>query len=58
MKGTKPGQFFSNPDGQYINTLKNVAIEKHIDLNKAWQDLSKEEKDIILNGTGEKNLPG
>jgi excinuclease ABC subunit A len=52
MKGSKPGQFYGDPLGQYMATLDSVGKSQNLDFDKAWNDLSDEEKNIALNGTG------
>jgi excinuclease ABC subunit A len=51
--GTKTGRFYGDPYGQYIATLKAAGTSRGIDFTKPWNDLSKSEKGIALNGTGE-----
>lgn len=53
MKGSKPGQFYGDPYGQYIATLKKVGEIHTIDFSQAWNRLSGEAKEIALYGTGE-----
>jgi len=53
MKGSKPGQFYGDPFGQYMSTLMVIGKIHSIEFNKSWNDLNKEEKNIVLNGTGD-----
>jgi len=54
MNGSKPGKFYGDSFGQYIAILQAVADEYNIDYSKLWVELSQKEKDIALNGTGNK----
>lgn len=53
LHGTKPGQFYGDPFGQYIAILKSVGEKKDINFSKPWDQLSDEEKRIAMEGTGE-----
>ncbi len=55
LAGTKPGAFFSEPDGQYIATLRE-ALGPEVDLTVAWRALSEATRQIALHGTGSKRL--
>ncbi|MCB2197156.1 MAG: excinuclease ABC subunit UvrA [Bacteroidetes bacterium] len=54
MKGSKPGQFYGDPYGQYMAILNAVGKKLNINLSIPWIDLDKETKDIILQGTGDR----
>ncbi|MFC2104743.1 ATP-binding cassette domain-containing protein, partial [Bacteroidota bacterium] len=53
MKGSKPGQFYGDPFGQYMATLIEVGKQKNIDFHIPWNDLNEEVKGIVLYGTGD-----
>jgi excinuclease ABC subunit A len=46
-------QFYADPNGQYLATLKKVGEEYGIDYEKAYQSLSKEAISKAFYGTGE-----
>ncbi|OYT17923.1 MAG: excinuclease ABC subunit A [Bacteroidetes bacterium 4572_77] len=53
LDGTNTGRFFGDPYGQYVATLKQLAQEKGIDYSRSFSDLSEQEKEIALYGTGD-----
>ncbi|NOQ74659.1 MAG: ATP-binding cassette domain-containing protein [Crocinitomix sp.] len=53
LNANKTAQYFTNPQGQFIATLKTIATQKKWNLLHPWQDLSAEIKNVILYGTGE-----
>ncbi|MCX6282252.1 MAG: excinuclease ABC subunit UvrA [Bacteroidetes bacterium] len=53
MDGSKTGQFYGDPYGQYIATLKAVGEMHDIDFGRPWNELSSVEKELALNGCGE-----
>ncbi|MDA3943603.1 MAG: excinuclease ABC subunit UvrA [Bacteroidetes bacterium] len=53
MDGTKPGKFFGEKSGQYIQTLKAVGREKQIDFEQPYNVLNDEARQIALYGCGE-----
>lgn len=53
MKGSKPGQFYGDPYGQYMAILDAVAEKLNINISLPWTELEAKVKDIILHGTGE-----
>lgn len=46
--------YYSNPDGQFMATLRTIANANGWDLEKAWKDLNAEQQSVILYGTGTK----
>lgn len=54
MKGTKPGQFFGEHDGQYMATLQ--AVLPGVDLSVSWQDLPQAAQQVALYGAGEQQV--
>jgi len=52
MKGSRPGAFFSDPDGQYMATFYSMAAENGISSDLAWCEYSNNDRHIILYGTG------
>ncbi|MDA3837637.1 MAG: ATP-binding cassette domain-containing protein [Candidatus Delongbacteria bacterium] len=53
MNGSKPGKFFSELTGQYMATLYTVMELRNIVLGKNLEDYSKDELNLIFNGTGD-----
>lgn len=53
LSENKSLKYYSNPDGQFMATLTTIAEAKGWDLSKAWNTLSDEVRDVILNGTGD-----
>ncbi len=51
MDGSKPGRFFGDINGQYINTLIEVGLKNNIDFNVPFSELDSTAIDIALNGT-------
>ncbi len=45
--------YYSNPDGQFVAILKEVARKNQFDLNEPWSKLSEHVQNIILHGTGD-----
>ncbi len=58
-KGTRPGRFFSEPDGQYVATLR-AALEAELgdanELDRPLEDLSDRAREIALEGAGARVL--
>ncbi|HRW61943.1 MAG TPA: excinuclease ABC subunit UvrA [Bacteroidales bacterium] len=54
MKGSKPGQFYGDPYGQYMWILHAVGESLKINFEKPWNELDDFAKEIALFGTGEK----
>ncbi len=54
LADSKALKYYSNPDGQFIATLKTIAEDKKWDLSKPWNELSEEIQEVILYGTGDK----
>ncbi len=50
LSGTKPGQFFGEPDGQYLATLRAAGL----DLELPWQALPEAKRHLALYGAGER----
>ncbi len=44
--------YYTNPNGQFVAILKEVALQRGINLNKPWSELNEDEKEVILYGTG------
>jgi excinuclease ABC subunit A len=53
LNANKTAQYFTNPEGQFIATLKEIAAQKKWDINLPWKNLSADIQDVILYGTGE-----
>lgn len=53
MKGSKPGQFYGDPFGQYMAILNTVGEILNINYNTAWNELNEKAKNIALFGTGD-----
>lgn len=53
LSSNKTAKYFTNPQGQFIATIKTIATAKNWNLNLPWQDLPTEIQDIIVYGTGE-----
>ncbi len=53
LSGTRPGRFFSEPDGQYMATLR-VAAGPKAELDRPWQDLPEAIQRLALDGAGER----
>ncbi|MDA3952726.1 MAG: excinuclease ABC subunit UvrA [Bacteroidales bacterium] len=53
MKGSKIGEFYGDPYGQYISTIQEVGKIQNINFNVPWNDLNEKAKKIVLFGTGE-----
>lgn len=54
LSTSKGVKYFTNPDGQFLATLKQVAKVNLWNLNTIWSDLDKEIQDVVLYGTGDK----
>jgi excinuclease ABC subunit A len=52
IKGTKTGQFYGDPYGQYVALLKAVGKKYNIDFEKPYKELDQFAKDLILDGAG------
>lgn len=53
MNGHKWGKFYGDPFGQYLHTLNAVGERNGFSFEKPWEDLSREEKQVAMYGTGE-----
>jgi len=45
--------YYADGNGQFMATLKEVAKQKHWNIDRPWQQLEEEVKDAILAGTGD-----
>lgn len=45
--------YYADVNGQFIATLKEVAKQQNWDIERPWQQLEDEVKDVILHGTGD-----
>ncbi|MEM7307077.1 MAG: AAA family ATPase [Planctomycetota bacterium] len=52
LSGTRPGRFFSEPDGQHVATLR-AALGPDADLGRPWAELDDETRRIALHGAGD-----
>jgi len=52
--GTKPGAFFTEPDGQHMATLRAAA--DGADLERPWSELPPSLQALVLQGAGERTL--
>jgi len=50
LKGSKTGKFYGDPNGQYVWTLKALDQKLHLNLDKAWNELSETAKEVVLFG--------
>jgi len=46
--------YYSNPDGQFIATLKTIAANLNWNFEQPWSELSDEQKELVLYGTGDR----
>lgn len=46
-------KYYTNPDGQFVATLVTIMNEKGWNLNLPWDQLTTEQQELILYGTGE-----
>ncbi len=56
MSGTRPGDFFTERDGQYMATLMAALPDEQsarLLAETPWQELTGELRELILNGTGD-----
>lgn len=53
MKGSKPGQFYGDPHGQYMATLQEVGKRFNTNFNLPWNKLSNSAKNVVLLGTND-----
>ncbi|MCO4746894.1 MAG: AAA family ATPase, partial [Proteobacteria bacterium] len=53
MEGTKPGAFFGEPDGQYMQTLRAAAKSAGLDVDVPYADLTPAARQLALFGAGE-----
>lgn len=53
MAGSKPGLFFSDPNGQYMASFYTMADAHNISVEIPWNKYSEKERNIILHGTGQ-----
>jgi len=54
MNGSRPGAFFSDPDGQYMATFYTMASILGISSDLSWFEYSDNDRQIILHGTGKR----
>ncbi|MEA1874204.1 MAG: ATP-binding cassette domain-containing protein [Bacteroidota bacterium] len=54
LKGSSPGRYFGNPDGQFVSILSTAAKENRIDISSPYQDLSNDAKQFVLYGSGDR----
>jgi len=54
LSGSKTGRFYGDPDGRYIASLHAVQAETGIDFSRPWRELSEQEQQIAMLGTGYK----
>jgi len=52
MAGSKPGAFFGEPDGQYMQTLRAAALAAGVAISGPYRDLSPQAKKLALFGAG------
>jgi len=45
--------YYADANGQFMATLKEVAKQKNLNIERPWQELSAEVKDMMLYGTGD-----
>ncbi len=45
--------YYADPNGQFLATLKEVAQQKNWNIDRPWQQLEEEIKQVILYGTGD-----
>lgn len=45
--------YYADPTGQFMATLREIARQKHWDIDQPWQDLKAEIQNAILYGTGD-----
>lgn len=55
LGGTRPGVFFSEPDGQHVATLRAVLGES-VDLALPWEALPERVRRLALEGAGEERF--
>ena len=55
LNANKTAQYFTNPEGQFIATLKEIATQKNWNINLPWLNLSADIQEVILYGTGEED---
>ena len=53
MKGSKTGQFYGDPYGQYMAILSTVGEKIDVDFNMPWNELNDAAREIVLFGTGD-----
>lgn len=53
LNGTKTGNFYGDPFGQYVSTLKAAGNSHNIDYSVPWQGLSEQARNLAMNGAGE-----
>jgi len=46
--------YYADANGQFMATLKEVAKQKNLNIERPWQELEDEVKDMMLYGTGDK----
>ena len=49
----KACRFFLDPEGRFMAILQCAAAERAIDIQRSWQDLSREARQLILDGSSE-----
>jgi excinuclease ABC subunit A len=52
LKGSSPGRYFGNPDGQFVAILSKAAEENGIEISSPYQDLTADAKQLVLYGSG------
>ncbi|MFA7138031.1 MAG: excinuclease ABC subunit UvrA [Bacteroidales bacterium] len=52
LHGSKTGQFYGDSYGQYVAILKAAGKAQNIDFSKPYRELSNEEKNVAMYGTG------
>lgn len=50
FSGTKPGAFFTEPEGQHLATLRTATGD---DLERPWDELPEQVRRVALHGTGD-----
>ncbi len=55
LGGTRPGAFFSEPDGQHVATLR-AALGESVDLALPWEALPERARRLALEGAGEERF--
>jgi len=53
ISAKKTVKYYSDPNGKFVATLKEIASQKRWNLELTWLELSNEIKNVILYGTGD-----